>query len=96
MNSPSSVPVPDSTPGTGTVTSPDGRPCSCWTETWSQHDGHCCFAPTSPEDCHDTEAAQQERNRRRTQNDQAWTGPVMDRRYWLTEKGWAATGGIPA
>lgn len=91
MTPPNSVPASDSTPDAGTATPVATGPCRCWTETWSQHDGHCCFAPDSPEDCHDVEAAQQDRQRSR-----AWTGPVMDRRYWLTEKGWAATGGVPA
>jgi hypothetical protein len=70
-------------------------PCRCWTETWSPHDGHCCFHPDSPEDCHDAEAEVERLATERTDR-RAWSGPVMDRRYWLTEKGWAATGGRPA
>jgi hypothetical protein len=29
-------------------------PCTCWTSPrCPEHDGHCCFGPTAPEDCHD-------------------------------------------
>lgn len=71
-------------------------PCRCWTETWSPHDGHCCFHPNSPEDCHDAEAeAQRVAAERHPHGGRGWSGHVMDRRYWLTEAGWLATGGLP-
>jgi hypothetical protein len=66
-------------------------PCRCWTETWSPHDGHCCFAPDSPEDCHDAEA-----QRLSNRNGPRDVSSVLAARYWLTDKGWAATGGLPA
>jgi hypothetical protein len=65
-------------------------PCRCWTATWFQHEGHCCFGPDSPEDCHDAEGA-----RLTKRNGPRDIGAVLASRYWLTEKGWAATGGLP-
>lgn len=67
------------------------KPCQCWTETWNQHDGHCCFAPDSPEDCHDREAEAQRLATAGRKPPRRGTGSVMAARYWLTEKGWAAT-----
>lgn len=64
----------------------DPGPCRCWTHTWSPHDGHCCFHRDSPENCHDTEAADGRRTRHHR-------GNLMAARYWLTEKGWTAAGG---
>ena len=64
------------------------KPCACWTKTWSPHDGHCCLAPTSAEDCHDQQAAAQATGDRRVTD--PWTGPVMSHRYWLTDKGYEA------
>ncbi len=69
------------------------RPCNCWTETWTQHDGHCCFHPDSPEDCHDTEAQAEHDAEHQVQDSDARNGlggPLMERRYWLTDKGWDA------
>lgn len=74
------------------------EPCACWTEIWSPHDGHCCFHPDSPDDCHDAEmairgAVEASRHGRGTNG---LGGPLMERRYWLTDLGWAAVGGRSA
>lgn len=70
------------TPTTPTPT----RPCRCWVEIWSAHEGHCCFAVGAPEDCHDTEGATLSAIHRRGRN--GLGGPAASRTYWLTRRGW--------
>lgn len=72
-----------------TATTTPTRPCRCWVETWSQHDGHCCFHPDSPEDCHDAAGAVLGRIHSHSGN--GLGGRANARLYWLTRKGWVAT-----
>lgn len=74
---------------TTTNTEPS-RPCRCWVDTWSQHDGHCCFAPSSPDDCHDTEGATLSAIHGHHKARNGLGGPASGRAYWLTRKSWAA------
>jgi hypothetical protein len=76
---------------TTTTTASTGRPCRCWVEPWSHHDGHCCFHPDSPGDCHDTEGATLSSIHRPAHSGRnGLGGPADARLYWLTRKGWVA------
>lgn len=67
------------------------KPCACWLEMWHVHEGHCCFDPEHSGNCHTEEEGTSLAQRRG-----GWTGPSMARRYWLTEKGYAAVAAMEA